>query len=222
MLVGWHIYILLVHYTTRWDIRGIENKHKMESSNKPFLIVFWHGRLLMTPAMAPKVDNICVLISKHNDGELISHTLRHFKYDLIRGSSGKDGTAALRAILKAIKKGQVVAISPDGPKGPRMRVSGATIKIAQLTSLPILPISYSISNAKILNRWDRFVAARLFGKGCYIYGDIFYVDKELDDKQLEKAGIELENRLNNITKIADEAVGIKPIVAAAFSKEKRK
>ena len=223
-LVGWlaHKYILFVHYTGRWDIRGIEHMQKLESSNKPFIIAFWHGRLLMTPPMAPKVDNLSVLISKHKDGELISQTLKHFNYNLIRGSSGKDGTAALRSVLKVVKKGGVVVITPDGPRGPRMRVSGAIIKIAQLTSLPILPLSFSSSKAKILNSWDRFVAAKPFSKGCYIYGDIFYVDKHLDDAQLEKAGIELENRLNNISKEADEAVGIEVILPAEQGKEKRK
>lgn len=216
-----HKYIWFVYYTCKWDVRGLEHKKQIEALDTPCIFAFWHGRLLLIPPFAPNVAKIHVLISNHNDGELIARTMTHFRFGLVRGSTGKEGLSAIRSILKIFKKKENIAITPDGPKGPRMRVSGTVINIAQMTGLPILPLTFSTNNCKKLKSWDRFIAAKPFGKGCFIYGEPLYVKKDSNDEELKKAGIELENSLNNITKEADLAVGIEAVEPADAVKEKR-
>ena len=206
-----HIYIRFVFLTSRWEVEGQEHMDKLEKSGKPFIIAFWHGRLLMIPPFAPHKRNIHVLISKHNDGELIARVMQHFKFSLIRGSTKKDAVTAFKNILRALKKGDVVAITPDGPKGPRMRIGGNIIKIAQMTNVPIIATSFSISNAKSLRSWDRFLVAKPFGKGVFIFDEPFTVAKGLKGEDLKKAGIDLEKRLNNITHKADKLAGVSPV-----------
>ena len=204
-------YIRLVYYTSSWDVQGSEHINKLRDTGQAYIIAFWHGRLLMIPPFPPKNKTINVLISNHNDGELIAKTMEYFNFSFIRGSTNKDGVAALKNILKKIKKKEVIAITPDGPRGPRMRINGHIIKIAQMTSIPIIPMTYSTSRCRILKSWDRFIAAKPFGKGIFIYGEPFFIEKGLDSDGLEKAGIELENRLNTITYKADKIAGVEPV-----------
>ena len=211
-----------MYYTSRWEVRGLEFKKQLESSGEPCIFAFWHGRLLMIPTFAPDVAKIHTLISNHNDGELIAKTIEHFGFGLVRGSTGKEGLSSIRSILKILKNKECVAVTPDGPKGPRMRVSGTIINLAQMSGFPIVPMTYSSKNSKILRSWDRFMVAKPFSKGSVVYGEPLYVSKTANAEELKKAGIELENRLNSISNQADLAVGIEPIVPSDEAKEKRK
>jgi lysophospholipid acyltransferase (LPLAT)-like uncharacterized protein len=206
-----HIYIKFVYLTSRWDVRGSEHMDALVESGKPFIIAFWHGRLLMIPPFAPKGVKINVLISNHSDGALSAKVMGHFKLGIIRGSSKKDGLTAFRNIMKALKRNEAVVITPDGPRGPRMQVSGTIISIAQMMSVPIIPMTYSTSSCRVLRSWDRFLVAKPFARSTFIYGEPIFIDKKITEKDVKKAGLELEKALNEITRRADEAVGLKPL-----------
>jgi lysophospholipid acyltransferase (LPLAT)-like uncharacterized protein len=206
-----HVYIRFVHLTGRWDVNGTEHMDNLTKIGQPFIIAFWHGRLLMTPPFSPKKVKVNALISKHNDGELIAKVLAHFNMGLIRGSSKKEGLTAFRNIIKALRNKEVVAITPDGPRGPRMRVSGTIITIAQMMSVPIIPMTYSISSCRVLNSWDRFLVAKPFARGTVIYGEPIWIEKKSTEEEIKKAGLELEEVLNKITMHADKSVGIAAI-----------
>ncbi len=212
LIICWiaYLYVLFVYKTTKWEVRGTEKMDTLAESGQPFILVFWHGRLLMIPTFAPKKIKINIVISQHNDGELISNVVKHFNFSFIRGSSQKDSVAALKNTLKALKNNEMVALTPDGPRGPRMRIGGNVIQIAKMLSVPIIPITYSVEKCKILRSWDRFMVAKPFNRGILICGDPIFVDKK-DEKKLKIASDILENQLNNMTRIADEFVGIKPI-----------
>ncbi len=209
-----HIYVWLVYLTSRWHVIGQQHIDSMTNSHKPFIVAFWHGRLLMIPPFAPSGVKMNVLISTHNDGELIAKVMEHFKFTMIRGSSKRDALSAFKNVINALKAGDAVVITPDGPQGPRMRLGGNIIKIAQMTSVPIIPMVYSIANGRTLRSWDSFMIAKPFGKGAVIYGEPLHVDKSLDEEGLKAAGAELEKRLNDITMQADKLVGLKPVQPA--------
>ncbi len=213
ILICWlaQIYIRIVDITGAWEVRGQQNMDMLAKSGKPFIIALWHGRLLMVPPFAPSNVKINVLVSNHNDGELIAKVIGYFNYGLIRGSSKKEGVSALRGALRAINKNEVVAITPDGPRGPRMRVGGTISNIAHMAGVPILPITYSSATAKILRSWDRFMLARPFAKNIFIFGEPILVEKSSDQQVIKNTGVKLEIALNNITRQADEFVGIVPV-----------
>jgi lysophospholipid acyltransferase (LPLAT)-like uncharacterized protein len=212
-LICWvaQIYIRIVYITGAWEIRGQQYSDALIKSKQPFIVAFWHGRLLMVPPFSPKGLKVNVVISNHNDGELIAKVIKHFGYGLIRGSSRKEGASALRGALRAINENEVVVITPDGPRGPRMRVGGTVSNIAHMSGVPILPITYSTSSAKIFRSWDRFMLAKPFAKNIFICGEPIYVSKSSDENVIKNTSIALEIALNNITRQADEFVGITPV-----------
>jgi lysophospholipid acyltransferase (LPLAT)-like uncharacterized protein len=222
-------YVRLIRATGRWHTEGGDHPAHYLTEGKPFIVAFWHQRLLMMPYTWRSVGGnrpFNMLISSHRDGEIISRTIARFDIKTIAGSTGKGkgGAAALRQILKALKAGEVVGMTPDGPRGPRMRASDGIIQAARMAGVPIFPLTYSASNRKIIQSWDRFILPLPFSRGVFHWGDPIFVDRKLDDEGMEAKRIELENALTKLTQETDRSLGLEVIPPAApdeLPKQKR-
>lgn len=115
------------------------------------VIAFWHGRQLMMP-LVYRGNGASILISMHEDGEIISRTMRYFGFNSIRGSTSRRGTLALLKMinLSKNKNPQDLVITPDGPRGPRYTLQKGVIEIARLTRMPIFPLAFSASKKNSL------------------------------------------------------------------------
>src|SRR5689334_6714665 len=81
------LYVRLVFATSRWTIEGAEVPHRYHAAGKPFILAFWHGRLLMMPMAWRRDVPIHMLISGHRDGRIIADAVGHFGIESIAGSS---------------------------------------------------------------------------------------------------------------------------------------
>jgi lysophospholipid acyltransferase (LPLAT)-like uncharacterized protein len=113
-----------------------------------FIVSFWHGRLLMIP-FAYSRGRGKVLISRHRDGEFISRIVRYFGIGSVRGSHRKGSFSSVREIMANLKDGYDMAITPDGPKGPRYVIKEGLIELAQLTGKPLVALTYGASKKKL-------------------------------------------------------------------------
>ncbi len=163
---------------------------------------FWHGRLLMMP-LVYKGRGLKVLISRHRDGELIGRTVQIFGFGTVRGSTTRGGTSGIKGLIRALKEGYDVAIAPDGPKGPRYHVQPGVIELAKVSGCPILPLSFSASRRKVLQTWDRFLIPLPFSRGVFVWGEPIWVDPEADEREMSRKAILLEERLKEVTELAD-------------------
>jgi lysophospholipid acyltransferase (LPLAT)-like uncharacterized protein len=207
-------YIRLVWYTGRWRVVGAETATARFERGQPLIIATWHGRLLMTPFGWRHSDRSHVLISAHRDGRLISRTLSHFKAQTITGSTHRGGADALRRLRKVLREGGAVGITPDGPRGPRMRVSPGIVQLARLTGVPIFPLAYSARPCHIFDSWDRFILPFPFSKGLYLWDDPISISRHADKAEMESVRRRLEERLNALTQRADAELGHTPIEPA--------
>lgn len=115
-----------------------------------YIVCFWHSRLLMMP-FAKKGGGGKVLISRHRDGELIARVVGFFGIGTVRGSYRKGSVSSLREILHDLRDNIDVAITPDGPKGPRFEVKKGIVELARLSRKRLLPVSYGASKKKLFN-----------------------------------------------------------------------
>jgi lysophospholipid acyltransferase (LPLAT)-like uncharacterized protein len=222
-------YVRLMRTTGRWRTEGGDHPAHYLTEGKPFIVAFWHQRLLMMPYTWRSVGGdrpFNMLISSHRDGEIISRTIARFDIKTIAGSTGKGkgGAAALRQILKALKAGEVVGMTPDGPRGPRMRASDGIIQAARMAGVPIFPLTYSATNRKVIQSWDRFILPLPFSRGVFHWGDPIFVDRKLDEEGMEAKRVELENALTELTQKTDQSLGLDVIPPAApdeLPKQKR-
>ena len=205
------MYIRLVHATSRWHFEGTRHPEALWDAKQPFIVTFWHGRLLMMPYMWRRSAPINVLISHHADGEFLTQIMRFFTIGTVRGSSKRGGAAALRELVRLIGQGVSIGFTPDGPRGPRMRASEGIVALARMSGVPIVPVAFSTTRSRILGSWDRFLVALPFGRGTYIWGEPIYVTSDTRGDALEAARMAVEAALNELTAEADRRAGVAPV-----------
>lgn len=205
------LYIRLVHATGQWRIEGDEPSRSLWDRGEPFILAFWHGHLLMMPKIWRQSVPIHMLISQHRDGELIARTVSHFGIHWVAGSSTRGGGAALRSMLKSLKSGECVGITPDGPHGPLQQASDGIIAVARLSGCPIIPAAWSARRHRRLRSWDRFRIAMPFTSGIFLWGQPIFVAKDNDDAGLERCRLQVEESLNRLAAQADDAMGHPPL-----------
>jgi lysophospholipid acyltransferase (LPLAT)-like uncharacterized protein len=214
-------YIRLVHVTSRWQIKGGDIPARFWDEDRPFILAFWHGRLLMMPYCWRKGVPIRMLISQHSDGLFISRTIGHFGLDAVAGSSSRGGSAAMRALLKSLQAGTSVGFTPDGPRGPRMRASAGIVQAARLSGVPILPCTFAVKRRSALDSWDRFIFAMPFTRGVFIWDKPISVARDASEIEIEAIRQLVEDRLIAITAEADRLVGAEPIIPDEAPVEQR-
>ncbi len=201
------LYVRFVYWTNRWQIVGRERPLELRRQGRAFILAFWHGRLLMIPMAWARLAPINMLISAHRDGRIIAGAVRHFGVSSIAGSTRRRGSAALLTMLKRLKAGECVGITPDGPRGPAGSASIGIVNLARLAEVPILPVTYATSRRRILKSWDRFHLALPFGRGVFLWGEPFAVPSELDAAGLERARLFLETRMSQMDEEAERRIG---------------
>lgn len=199
-----YLYIKFVYVTCRWQRINFEVIDQYISEDKPFIICFWHGRLAMLPPAWKWKKPFQMLLSSHRDGQLIANVLGHFGIGVISGSTTRGGAKAALGLVKAVRSGVVIGITPDGPKGPAYKVSPGIVTISKLVQADIIPVSYSTSRSKTLKTWDRFHFPLPFGRGWFVVADPIPYPKT--DAELEFCQNKIESYLNEATKIADGTI----------------
>lgn len=212
-------YIRLVHATTRWEIVGLDEFQAAISPGTGVIAAIWHGRLFLSPTWGPKGRRTVAVISNNRDGDLISAIVWRFGVHSVRGSTydrekrrDKGGAEVYNAALQELTlRNAVVAITPDGPRGPRMRAQRGVAQLAIETRLPVVPIAFSTVRGKLLRSWDRFLVPWPFGRGVQIFGAPIMPPPPGDDAAETAFLAAIETTLTEITNRADEICGRPPV-----------
>jgi hypothetical protein len=173
----------------------------------PAIYCTWHNRLPLCLEIyhdyvhpRTRTAGMAAMVSASKDGALLSSILECFKVQPVRGSSSRRGPQALLELTTWAERGYDLAITPDGPRGPRYVVQEGVMSLAQLTGLPILPASYHLNWKIRLNSWDRFQIPLPFARCEVFLGRPVRVPRQASDAQREGLRRQLEQTLNEITK----------------------
>ena len=174
----------------------------LENQNRPVIFCIWHNRLALSLLMhkhyARKVrqePRLAALVSASKDGGVLARVLEHFGVQPVRGSSSRRGPQALLELTTWAERGYDLAITPDGPRGPRYLVQPGIISLAQITGLPIIPSSQRLACKICLKSWDRFQIPLPFTRVIMKFGEPLSIPRDLSDPDREKLRLELEQRL---------------------------
>lgn len=214
-------YMRLVFRTNSWQFIQEEIPQAYWSKDKPFVGCFWHGRLAMMSFCWHHTSTVYMLISAHRDGQIITKSIGQHGIKTIVGSTSKGGSQALRSILKVLKSGHSIVITPDGPRGPRFKVNPGLIAIARMAKVDIVPGTFSIQRRIVWKSWDRLVFPLPFGRGVFVFGKPIPYTKLKDKNATQDLTLELEQRLNDISKQADALCGHKPIESIETDQEEQ-
>ena len=187
------------------DLRNAEDKCYWEHA-QPGVGAFWHDQQLMMPWVfldfkGDTQKDIYMLISQHRDGRLVASAIEKLGIKTVAGSSTRGGKEALFKLASKIREGNFIAITPDGPKGPRHEVKEGVIRLAQLTGSPIHPTAIYVKDAWQFSSWDKMRLPKPFTKGVRIIGDPIYVPRKIP-KSKNYAEI-VQQELSELTSIAE-------------------
>jgi lysophospholipid acyltransferase (LPLAT)-like uncharacterized protein len=146
--------------------------------------------------------DIWVLISRHADGQLIAEVCGHLGFQAVRGSTTRGGVEAVRESLRLAGRGHL-AITPDGPQGPRRQVQAGVVYLAARTGLPIVPIGIGLDRPWRLRSWDRFALPRPWSRAVCVTAAPITVPEGADRQQLEHYRRQVEESLHWATETAE-------------------
>jgi lysophospholipid acyltransferase (LPLAT)-like uncharacterized protein len=192
--------------TVRFRTEKRERFDRFADRGEPVLYALWHGRLLPLTYFH-RGRGIAAMISRSADGEYIARLVAGWGFEAVRGSTSRGGGEALREVARRIRGGQSVAITPDGPRGPRQRVQPGVVLAAQLTGAPILPVVAGCGRAWWPGGWDRFCIPKPFSRVVVVYGEPRHVPRELGELDLRRHMDELEQEMNELTERVDRDGG---------------
>jgi lysophospholipid acyltransferase (LPLAT)-like uncharacterized protein len=167
----------------------------------------WHNRLALClqayfgyARPRNRTAGLAALVSASRDGAFLTAILETFGVQPVRGSSSRRGGQALVELTGWAERGYDLAITPDGPRGPCYVVQEGAITLAQVTGLPLVPASYSLTWKIRLQSWDRFLVPLPFARCEVVVGPPIRVPREITDAEREGLRRQLEAGLRAITR----------------------
>ncbi len=189
-----------------WRVRRIDDALVAEcrAARRPIVFAFWHGSML--PLLyCHRNENVTLLASSHCDGEIIARVVRAFGCPVVRGSTSRHASGALRALIDVVRAGGDLGITPDGPRGPAFRFAPGAAIMAFEGGAPVILIAVAVDRAWRLRSWDRFMIPKPFARLTLAYQSIT-IDGPTAREAAEQApaiGVALEA----LTRRAEVALG---------------
>jgi len=173
------------------------------SSGKPTIFALWH-EALGTTLYTQRNTGFVAMVSQHQDGEILATIMRSYGMGTVRGSTTRGGTSALREMVRLAQSGVPLAITPDGPKGPRRVAQPGTVEIARRSGAVIVPMAPTYRPVYRFRSWDRLAFPWLCARGLILYGEPIEISKESEprlataklqdglDRVMERANIDFD------------------------------
>ena len=147
------------------------------------------------------------MISNSNDGDLQASVFTRLGYKIIRGSSARGGERALVEAIRALKRGESLAMTPDGPRGPSGVLQPGVIFMAKKSGAVLIPVGISATPRRLANSWDHYMVPRPFGRAELIFGDPISVPPDADDEVVEASRRLLETEIHRLEAEAERRCG---------------
>lgn len=158
----------------RMEFRHHEHWQQVARRGEPFIYLAWHEALL--PLLwQHRGERVAIMVSTGREGRYLGDYASGLGYRLLSGSATRGGPRAMRGAIRALQSGEAVAITPDGPRGPRRELKPGVARMAQREGAWILPLHAAAPRAWRLASWDRFMVPRLGSRVLVGYGEPFRV-----------------------------------------------
>ena len=210
-------YLDLIVRTIRWRRINDDGMQTYVEGDRAAIGCFWHEHIPLSIAAKPTVKRrkTKILISLSPDGEFVARAMLRHDMPSIRGSSGKKsdrakakgGVAAFREALEFLAAKGVLAVAPDGPRGPAREMAAGVVSMARRSQAGVFFMGLAATPARRLNTWDRMVLPRLFGRGCILWDGPHYCPPDADEAAMAALATEWGERLSAACARAEAELG---------------
>lgn len=187
-----------LEYQALFYDRGVDGIY---AAARPRIYVFWHEYIFLPLALRGHC-NITMLLSKHGDADILFRLAHHMGFECVRGSTYRGGASALLELSRMGKQTHL-AITPDGPRGPRRELAPGAVYLASRLGLPIVPMGLGYDRPWRAKSWDRFAVPRPGSRARGIVGPEIEIPPHLDREALEQRRLAVERLLNDLTAEAE-------------------
>lgn len=171
-----------------------------------FIINTWHGQQMVGYYFFRNCG-FYILSSLHRDGDYSSNIMGRFGWNIIRGSSFKGAVSGLLGLLKVIKQGNGVVLTPDGPRGPLYHIEPGGIFLAQKSGAPLIPLAFVFDRQWVSAKsWDQYVVPKPFAKCVAYFGEPLFVTGKLTDERLEIEKERLQAAIHDTNRRGEEVL----------------
>ncbi|MDK9699917.1 MAG: lysophospholipid acyltransferase family protein [bacterium] len=202
--------LLLKAFAWSWRVEqlGYPNLSSIDSTlYERKIVAVWHGRLLLTACILRDCD-IHVIVSDHDDGELVTRVVERLGFHAVRGSSTRGGVKAALGAVDAITAGKTGGMLPDGPRGPRHKAKLGTVWLSREADAWIVPVSGSASSAWQFDKsWDKMLLPKPFAKVKFLIGEPLPPPLNTTTDAMKSANRKLEEVLTNVEHRTDREAG---------------
>ena len=203
--VAWliSVYLGATLASMRWRFENRAAVDAAVDSPRGFIACFWHGRIALAIACRRVLKDKPrrVLISNSPDGELIAKIVGRLSFGAIRGSSTMDKRAPRRSVgaflgaLRFLEEGGLVAITPDGPRGPAEQMPEGPVALAKARETPVLLFGLAARPTLTLRSWDKTQIPLPFARGCVVFDGLLAVPRDAGPEAMEAARADWQARL---------------------------
>ena len=196
-------FIRLLRLTYRFEVVGLENRWEAEKEHPKgaFAIASWHEHCFGCILGHAFQEKICLLVSPSFDGDMTAHAAKKLGLFSVRGSSSRRGKTAKEEYLALSKEGYRIAITVDGPKGPRHSVKSGIVNIPKEAGMAILPTtSYARRNFVLSKSWDQMKLPKPFSKVYIAYGQKIVPSRDIEGEAFTQMKGQVKEALFDLDK----------------------
>lgn len=172
----------------------------------PVIFAIWHNRLALSVMMYRRYvqafqppRRMAAIASASRDGAMLARVIELLGVRPVRGSSSRRGAQALLEMGTLAEQGYDLAVTPDGPRGPRYKLQPGVVGLAAATGLPILLASCQVVWKKETPTWDRFQIPVPFSPVRVFISERIHVPRDLNAEEREQVRADIERRMLEIT-----------------------
>ena len=195
----------LLGATWRVRVYGRQTLLDRAESDPRVVVTLWHGQML--PVVWAHRQPTAVMISEHRDGEVIARIIGRLGFSSIRGSTSRGGARALLEAVQVLKSGTDIAITPDGPRGPRHSFAPGALLLGFRAGAALIPIVAHVDRKWELKSWDGFEIPKPFARLTIVYGTPVPIDAASARVVAERSGLFAERMLAELERAGDLAAG---------------
>ena len=155
---AWAVYwfIRLLGPTLRVEVVGVHNAVQIRSGGEPGIGVFWH-QCILSAAWIWRNRGVVVLNTVNFDGQWTRRVIERLGFGTAQGSSTRGGVEGIAAMAQALEAGRNVALTIDGPRGPRYVAKPGAVILARRTGRPVSCFHIGVQYGFTLEKaWDHF------------------------------------------------------------------
>jgi hypothetical protein len=201
-------FVRLLGPTLRIEVIGVHNGAQIRNRGEVAIGTFWH-RCIFGSIWFWRNRGIVVLNTVNFDGQWTRRAIERLGFATVQGSSSRGGVEGLTAMAKCIEEGRNVALTIDGPRGPRYVAKPGAVILARRTGRPISVFHIALKTAYTFRKsWDLFQLPLPFSRAVVVIAPPIRVPTDADAETIKQKQDETQAALERVRDVAESWFGL--------------